>query len=343
MTTAARKAITPTFVLIIAILLSVVYNLVFPLRGFEYDILVFYGFISVVAFVLLVVFQRFIYIIRIHLPLSLGWGMVFIAGIEKLNSEYLDTIWPGYENEDFFTALLGIGLGIIAIGFYSWMSYNRQQDQLRDQQHKMIELYTSLMSHDARNDLQAILGYIETALLVPDGCSPKTLELLEAAKASALRMTSLIKAFKPEVTQVETRLVSILTMSSLQAEKAHIGLTINIEAAEETNDIEVAGGSILQMAFANLFRNSAEYAGENPTISISVKIDRNDAIIMFSDSGPGISEEFKDNMFKRGVSGEGHGFGLYLTRQIVAACGGTIELVESGTGAEFKITLPISH
>jgi signal transduction histidine kinase len=300
----------------------------------------FYGLISVVSFLLLVVFQRFIDIPKIHLPLSVGWGMLFIAGIEKLNAEYLDTIWPGYQNEDYFTAMIGIGVAIVAIGFYSWMAHNRQQDQYRDQQHKIIELYTSLMSHDAGNDLQAVLGYIEAALLVPDGCSPKTLELLEAAQAAALRMTSLIKAFKPEISDADNRLIPILEMSSRQAVKAHMGLSIDIEADDETEDIEVVGGSMLQMAFANLFRNSAEYAGNDPTVNIKVSKDVENAIITVSDKGPGVKEELRSNLFQRGGSGDGHGFGLYLARQIVAACGGTIELLDIETGAAFRIVIP---
>lgn len=335
-----KKAITPTIFLIMAIVLAVVYNTVFPIRPFEYDILAFYGLITITSFALLVVFQRFIDIPKIHLPLSLGWGMLFIAGIEKFNAEYLDTIWPGYENEDYFTAMIGIGLAIVAIGFYSWMAYNRQQDQYRDQQHKIIELYTSLMTHDAGNDLQAILGYIEAALLVPDGCSPKTLELLEAAKASALRMASLIKAFRPKILDAENNLLSVLELSSLQAEKAHIGLTINTVADDDTADIEVVGGSMLQMAFANLFRNSARYAGDSPIVNIKVSKDNENAIIIVSDEGPGVREEIKHHLFERGRTRDGHGFGLYLTRQIVAACGGTIELVDTDMGASFRIVLP---
>ena len=338
-----KKAIVPIIFLLMAIVLSIVYNTVFPIRPFEYDILAFYGLITITSFALLVVFQRFIDIPQIHLPLSLGWGMLFIAGIEKFNAEYLDTIWPGYENEDIFTAMLGIGMAIVTIGFYSWMAYNRHQDQLRDQQHKIIELYTSLMTHDAGNDLQAVLGYIEAALLVPDGCSPKTLELIEAAQASALRMASLIKAFKPEMSDADNNLISILEMSTLQAEKAHIGLTIDIAVDEETEDIEVVGGSMLQMAFANLFRNSAEYAGDNPTVSVKVSKDNENAIIMVSDEGPGVREEIRNHIFARGGSGDGHGFGLYLTRQIVAACGGTIELVDAGVGATFKIIIPYTN
>lgn len=343
--TTTKRAIVPFIFLIIAVVLTLIYNAVFPIRSSEIDVLIFYTFLAVVTFILILVFQRFIDTPKIHLPLSLGWGMVFIAAVEKLNAEYLDTIdifWFGNQNENIFTAMIGIGLGISVIGFYFWMKHMREQDSYREQQHKIIELYTSLMSHDAGNDLQAILGYIEAALMVPEGCSPKTRELLEAAEAAALRMTSLIKAFKPEISDSDNRLVSILRLSSHQAVRAHIGLTIDIEVDDETEEIEVGGGSMLQMAFANLFRNSAEYAGNNPTVNVKLSKDNENALVAVSDEGPGIREELQKKLFDRGGSKDGHGFGLYLTRQIVSACGGTIELVDSEKGASFRIVLPHS-
>lgn len=343
--TTMKKAVVPIVLLIIAVMLTIVYNMVFPVRGSEINTIIFYAFLAFITFILVLIFQRFIDTPRIHYPLSLGWGMVFIAAVEKLNAECLDTIDTNWliPNEDIFTSILGIGFGISVIGFYFWMKHNWEQEKQREQQHKIIELYTSLMSHDAGNDLQAILGYIEAALMIPEGCSPKTLELLEAAEAAALRMTSLIKAFKPEVSDSDNQLISILRLSSHQAVKAHIGLTIDIEADDEVEGIEVVGGSILQMAFSNLFRNSAEYAGNNPIVNIKVVRDSENAIITVSDNGPGVKEELRSNLFNRGGSRDGHGFGLYLTRQIVAACGGTIELVDTEMGATFRIVLPCTY
>jgi signal transduction histidine kinase len=341
--TIMKRAMFPIIFLVIAVLLTLIYNVVFPIRSSDFDILFFYGFLAFVAFTLVLVFQRFVDIPKIHLPFSIGWGMVFIAAIEKLNSEYLDTIWPGYQNEDYFTAMIGIGFGISVIGVYFLMKHIWEQERDREQQHKIIELYTSLMTHDAGNDLQAVLGYIEAALLVPDGCSPKTRELLEAAQAAALRMTSLIKAFKIETSDVNDSLVSILKLSSHQATKAHMGLTIDIEIDDDTEDIHVAGGSMLQMAFANLFRNSAEHAGDNPVVNVKVARNIENAEIIVSDNGPGIKEEHRSNLFERGGSGDGHGFGLYLTKQIVAACGGMIELVDVEKGATFRIMVPYTQ
>jgi signal transduction histidine kinase len=336
-----RNIVFPLVFLILGLSIALAYILVFEFREANLDGLAFYFALSSTSFILLVLFQRFADIPRLHIPMSIGWGFVFLGTFEKFVNDFTDTI--GLENENFFSALIFFGLLFIAFGLYFWTRHMWYSQRDRDQQHKIIELYTSLMSHDAGNDLQAILGYIEAALLVPEGCSTRTIELLEAAQASALRMASLIKAFKLDSSDMDNRLISILEISSHQAVKAHMGLTIDIEAEDETRDIEIIGGSMLQMAFANLFRNSANYAGESPTVTIKVSMDEKKATIIVSDDGPGIDQKFKDTLFKRGGVGEGHGFGLYLTRQIVQACEGNIELLDTEEGAIFRITLPYEH
>jgi len=61
-----------------------------------------------------------------------------------------------------------------------------------------------------------------------------------------------------------------------------------------------------------------------------------------ADDGPGVAEEVRDNLFHKGVSTRGGGLGLYLSKAIVDALGGSIELVDSekGAGATFRILLP---
>ncbi|MFW9789178.1 MAG: sensor histidine kinase [Candidatus Thorarchaeota archaeon] len=333
-----RQIAFPLIFLIIALSIALVYTHIFEFREAGLDGLAFYFALFSTSFTILILFQRFVDSKRLHIPMSLGWGLVFLGTFEKFVNDFTDTI--GLENENFFSAVIFVGLLFVAFGLYFWTKQMWDNQRVRSQQHKIIELYTSLMSHDAGNDLQAILGYIEAALLVPEGCSPRTLELLEAAQAAALRMSSLIKAFKPDVSDAENRLIAILEISAHQAVKAHLGLTIDIEADDETQNIQVVGGSMLQMAFANLFRNAAQYAGEKPTVSIKVSKEDTNAVIVVSDDGPGIGQEFKEKLFERGGSGDGHGFGLYLTRQIVSACEGSIELMDSEKGANFRIILP---
>ncbi|MGY5875425.1 MAG: ATP-binding protein [Candidatus Thorarchaeota archaeon] len=106
-------------------------------------------------------------------------------------------------------------------------------------------------------------------------------------------------------------------------------------------NVTVAGGSLLGMALANVLRNAADHTGPHPVVDIVVSENDDCVVISLTDNGPGIPQELRETIFKRGVSPLDHGMGLYLTRQIVLACQGTISLVDSKSGTSFRIELPI--
>ena len=336
-----RKVIFPAFFMIAAVVLSIIYNLSFEIRESGIDTIIFYLSLALVTYTLLILFQRFINYRALHYLLSIGWGLVFIATVEKLNAEILDT--PTIDNEQFFTSMIFFGVIFVAFGLYFWSRQMSDNQRTQEQQHRVIDLYTSLMSHDAGNDLQAVLGYIETALLTTENCTPKTVELMEAAQAAALRMTGLIKAFKPDEISTELCLIPLVESAAIQAEKADLGLKTNFYAQPGTENLKVAGASLIQFALANLMRNAAQYAGEKPVADIKIYRKSSDLIITISDGGPGIPESVQKIIFERGRSDAEHGLGLYLTKQIIAACGGTIDLGDSPIGATFTIVLPIAE
>ncbi|HHN77052.1 MAG TPA: HAMP domain-containing histidine kinase, partial [Phycisphaerales bacterium] len=68
-----------------------------------------------------------------------------------------------------------------------------------------------------------------------------------------------------------------------------------------------------------------------------------EAVIHVIDTGPGIDEEKRDEIFKPYFTTKrgGSGLGLPTTRRIVEAHGGRLELVsEPGRGTDFAIVLP---
>lgn len=336
-----RKFIFPAVFIIVVVFITIVYNLFFEVRESGLNTITFYFTIGVIAFTMLILFQKFIDNSVLHIPLSIGWGFIFTGAIEKLNAEILDT--NTIDNEDFFTALIGFGLIFVSFGLYFWTRQMWENQRTTLQQHRIIELYTSLMSHDAGNDLQAILGYVEAALLVPEDFNPKTLEMLEGARAATLRMAGLIKAFRPDELDTEQSLVPLLQSAAIQAEKANLGLKTKFFAQPGTENAKVAGASLLQVALANLLRNAAQHAGDNPTVDIKIFRRSEDLIITINDGGPGIPDDIKKVIFDRGGSDSAHGLGLYLTKQVIIACSGTIEIVDSPVGASFKIVLPIAE
>ncbi len=102
----------------------------------------------------------------------------------------------------------------------------------------------------------------------------------------------------------------------------------------------------IEQAITNLLTNAQKY-GKGSPISLQVNQTRETVEISVSDQGPGIAPENIERIFQkfeRGVASSsvtGMGVGLFLTRTIVEAHGGTIR-VESQLekGSTFRISLP---
>ena len=95
----------------------------------------------------------------------------------------------------------------------------------------------------------------------------------------------------------------------------------------------------------NLVMNGADACRERGTISVVAEPTSHGARITVTDDGPGVAPEVRARLFEPFVTtkevGKGTGLGLAVTRGLVEAGGGTIELDTSyTTGARFVIELP---
>jgi len=103
----------------------------------------------------------------------------------------------------------------------------------------------------------------------------------------------------------------------------------------------------MQQVFRNLIENSVAACSDPVTISAewshSPGEDSLSLRVVLRDNGPGLSAEHKQRIFQPFFTTKkgGTGLGLVISRRIVEAHGGWIELGNSSEqGAEFVITLP---
>ena len=96
----------------------------------------------------------------------------------------------------------------------------------------------------------------------------------------------------------------------------------------------------------NLIKNAIE-ALKGMEGQITLKTYQKDGEVVFEcgDTGPGIPEEVRQNIFKPFFTtkpvGEGTGLGLYICHQTVEKHGGRIEVEsEVGKGTTFRVRLP---
>jgi two-component system, OmpR family, sensor histidine kinase VicK len=104
-------------------------------------------------------------------------------------------------------------------------------------------------------------------------------------------------------------------------------------------------GSKIAQVLYNVLDNAIKFT-EKGDIVLSVSMyNENNIVIKVEDSGPGIDPSIKDKLFEKftSKSHNGTGLGLFLSRKIVEAHGGSIWAADNprGNGATFAFTMPI--
>lgn len=104
----------------------------------------------------------------------------------------------------------------------------------------------------------------------------------------------------------------------------------------------------IERVVANLLQNALTYAPRSSRITIRLEVRDTDACVSVIDNGPGIAPHEREHIFDRyrrastGRTHDGNGLGLYVSKNIIEAHGGTVG-VDSvhGAGSRFFFHLPI--
>jgi signal transduction histidine kinase len=105
---------------------------------------------------------------------------------------------------------------------------------------------------------------------------------------------------------------------------------------------------VLQV-FANLLGNAVKFCKPGDRITVRARRERDHVQIEVSDTGPGMSEQELRHIFEPYWSAERHrkkgtGLGLFITKGIVEAHGGSISVRSApGEGSTFRFMLPVAR
>jgi signal transduction histidine kinase len=120
-------------------------------------------------------------------------------------------------------------------------------------------------------------------------------------------------------------------------------LDIQLETGTDCGIVE-GDRARLDMVLRNLLQNAVRHA--DPPLRVRVESRPKAVLVHVEDSGPGIAAPERERIFERFRRGSraapaGTGLGLFISRGVMAAHGGTLEVHDSGLGgSDFTMSLP---
>jgi signal transduction histidine kinase/transcriptional regulator with XRE-family HTH domain len=211
------------------------------------------------------------------------------------------------------------------------------------------------LAHDLGNMLTPLKGRLDilTRRLQREGQEADVTQVQEAQRSVAA-MRALISRLL-DSTRLDEGLFSLVMQP--------IDLPALVEAVAESmrpswSAIEVRTGGAalvhgdptrLREALVNLLTNAVQHSPEGAPITMTLHTERREsglwALIAVTDLGPGIAPDILPRIFERFSSGSGSfglGLGLYLSRRLVEAHGGTLTAESTlGSGTTFMVALPV--
>ena len=223
----------------------------------------------------------------------------------------------------------------------------------------------STATHELKTPLTSIVGYVDRMLLRQDTVGPlneKQQRYLETVGTNARRLKTLVDDLL-DISLIESGCLELswgnldlvqeiedsssLLQTQFQEKQIRFSLMPSSDSPSEIRADRLRFGQVI----GNLLSNACKYSPVGTTVTVAVRRQGDAARIDVSDEGIGISEADQaklftkffraDNSFTREASGTG--LGLYITRNLMEAHGGSIWVAsQQGQGTTFSCLWPIA-
>jgi PAS domain S-box-containing protein len=226
-----------------------------------------------------------------------------------------------------------IQIGILAID----ISDRKRLENALQKVTKKIALLNTVIFSDIQNKVFVQMGYLELARqMAADPLLKSYLEREEAVVKEIQLSLQFAKQYN-DMGIKPPRWQNVLDVMLFAVSHLELGTIMRDFALE---GLEIYADSLLERVFVMLVENTIVHVKGATLIRAGYTITGDDAVIFVEDNGPGIAEDKKEEIFKKGV-GTGGSASLFLSREILSITGITIrENGVFGKGARFEIRVP---
>ena len=240
---------------------------------------------------------------------------------------------------------------VLAIVVFRDVTNQRRLEQQREE-------YAALVSHDLRNPLGAIgmsLFLLKESTKSPTFAHAEIVKLAERAERNVGRITGMLDELA-EATTLELGGVALkrrpcdmrnIVTSALDGLDDARSRRVTVESDEQAVYPLLVDEARLERVVANLLTNALKYSSPESGVTARLGLRGGEVRLDVIDHGIGIAPESTKMLFARyartpggRATASGLGLGLYITRLIMEAHGGRIEVAtELGRGSTFSLML----
>ena len=240
-----------------------------------------------------------------------------------------------------------IGASKIARDITAARAAERERQRIRD-------LYLGILGHDLRNPLNTIVASLYT---LERKVPPELQHIFPRISRSADRMGRMInqlldftRARLGEGLRLEPHPASLREICAAVIEELEPQYPGRIRFSADGELESQWDADRIAQALSNLIVNALDYGSQGDPVDVRLSTEEGNARLEVSNRGTPIPDELRPEIFepfRRGTGDEqrksrGLGLGLFITREIVRAHQGSIELVSDGGRTTFVLRLPLA-
>jgi len=230
----------------------------------------------------------------------------------------------------------------------------RREDRKKDE-------FLAMLAHELRNPLAPIRNASEL-LILSNGEEMDARRIGEMLERQVTQITRLVDDLldvsritrdRVELDQEPLKAEGLLAQAveSVKPQLAKKGHEVIVSIDGDTEPAWIQGDRVrLVQSISNLLTNASKYTPADGEIELRLRGDGDRVVIDVVDSGIGISEDMKGQVFELFTQADqsldraegGLGVGLFVVRQLVEMHGGDVQVISDGLGhgATFRIRLP---
>ncbi len=234
--------------------------------------------------------------------------------------------------------------------------------RLNQEGKKIRYQFLSVLSHELKAPLNAIEGYLkmmqdkQSGDRIDDYATPieRSLQRIQGMRNLIMDLLDFtkIRLERKEEKIEEVHLSGIASGAIVTVQPYAIQMEVSVKLTVKTDAVLMADPTDMEIIFNNLVSNSVKYNKVGGKAEIIIDSNDNEVIIFFTDTGIGITEVDRENLFAefvriknektRNISGSG--LGLSIVKKVIELYNGTIAVDSTPeVGTTFTVRLPKNH